>query len=114
MSSKKQQEKDPETQVESSPRRRAIPPSLIPLSLASPRATSKPRRPTRRRPRQTFPSPKREALSLFRAGHKLRKAGDPPEKWFQASRIGGILVLCVPVDQDVEEAVLDQDLVLAD
>jgi hypothetical protein len=57
---------------------------------------------------------KEEAKMLFRAGHRLKKAGDPAEKWFAASRIHGVLVLCYPVDEEIEKGVLDQDLVLAD
>ena len=57
---------------------------------------------------------KDEAVQLFRSGHKLKKKGDPPEKWFMASRINNVLVLCVPVDEEIEKGVLDQELVLAD
>jgi hypothetical protein len=57
---------------------------------------------------------KEEAMQLFRAGHRLKKAGDPPEKWFSASRIHGVLVLCYPVDEEIEKGIAEQDLVLAE
>lgn len=107
MASKHKQ--DPETQVES---KHPAQPDPAEPGVAQGDQQAPP--PDEAPPKPDVPVSKEEALSLFRSGHKLRKAGDPPEKWFQASRIGGILVLCVPVDQDVEEAVLDQDLVLAD
>jgi hypothetical protein len=55
-----------------------------------------------------------EALQLFRAGHRLKKRGDPPDKWFAAFRLHNTLVICYPVDEEIEKHVLDQDLVLAD
>jgi hypothetical protein len=55
---------------------------------------------------------KEEALQLFRAGHRLKKKGDPPEKWLAATRIGGHLVICYPVDEEIEKTVLGQQLVL--
>lgn len=57
---------------------------------------------------------KAEAAALFRAGHRLKKKGDPPEKWFSASRLHNTLVICYPVDEEVEKTVLEQELVLAD
>lgn len=57
---------------------------------------------------------KEEAMQLFRAGHRLKKAGDPVEKWFAASRIHGVMVLCYPVDEEIEKGISEQDLVLAD
>ncbi len=113
MASKKQ-DKDPETQVESKPAPARHPAQPDPAEPGVAQGDQQTPPPDEAPPKPDVPVSKEEALSIFRAGHKLRKAGDPPEKWFQASRIGGILVLCVPVDQDVEEAVLDQDLVLAD
>jgi hypothetical protein len=55
---------------------------------------------------------KEEVLQLFRAGHRLKKKGDPPEKWLAATRIGGHLVICYPVDEEIEKTVLGQQLVL--
>jgi hypothetical protein len=55
-----------------------------------------------------------EAAQLFRAGHRLRRRGDPPDKWFAAFRLHNTLVICYPVDEEIEKSVLDQDLVLAD
>lgn len=70
-------------------------------------------------PTEPPPEPEREvaqaeALQLFRAGHKLKKAGDPPERWFAASRLFGQLVLCVPVDEAVEKMIAGEQLVLAE
>lgn len=55
-----------------------------------------------------------EAASLFRAGHRLKRRGDPPEQWFSAFRLHNQLVICYPMTDDIEKQVLDQDLVLAD
>jgi hypothetical protein len=55
-----------------------------------------------------------EAAQLFRAGHRLKKRGDPPENWFAAFRLHNTLVICYPVTEDIEKQVLEQDLVLAD
>jgi hypothetical protein len=57
---------------------------------------------------------KDEALALFRAGHRLKKAGDPPNKWIAASRIHGVMVLCYPMDEEIEKGIMEQELVLAD
>lgn len=57
---------------------------------------------------------KEEAGSLFRAGHRLKVRGDPPEKWFAAFRMQNTLVICYPIDEEIEKQVLEQDLVLAD
>src|SRR5580698_2891039 len=54
---------------------------------------------------------KDEALALFRAGHRLKKAGDPPNKWIAASRIHGVMVLCYPMDEEIEKGIMDQELV---
>jgi hypothetical protein len=55
-----------------------------------------------------------EAGALFRAGHRLKRRGDPPDKWFAAFRLHNTLVICYPIDDEIEKQVLDQDLVLAD
>lgn len=60
------------------------------------------------------PVAKEEAASLFHAGHKLRKKGDPPEKWFAMVRIANQPCLVTPLDDETEKAALDADLVLAD
>ena len=55
-----------------------------------------------------------EAAQLFRSGHRLKRRGDPPDKWFAAFRLHNTLVICYPIDDETEKHVLDQDLVLAD
>jgi|HubBroStandDraft_6_1064221.scaffolds.fasta_scaffold15710_1 hypothetical protein len=55
-----------------------------------------------------------EAGQLFRAGHRLKRKGDPPDKWFAAFRLHNTLVICYPMDEEIEKNVLDQELVLAD
>ena len=55
---------------------------------------------------------KEDAMALFRAGHKLKVKGDPPTKWFAATRAHGVLAISRPVDEDVEKAINSQDLVL--
>ncbi len=106
--------KDPETEVESKPAPERHPAEPAPATPGVAQGDQQAPPPTEPPPPPDVPVSKDEAVQLFRSGHKLRKAGDPPEKWFQASRIAGVLVLCIPVDADVEESVLGQDLVLAD
>jgi hypothetical protein len=53
-----------------------------------------------------------EAKQLFLAGHRLKKKGDPPEKWFCASRLHGLLVVCHPMDEEFETVFEGQELVL--
>jgi hypothetical protein len=55
-----------------------------------------------------------EAGQLFRAGHRLKRKGDPPDKWFAAFRLHNTLVICYPMDDEIEKQLLEQDLVLAD
>jgi hypothetical protein len=55
-----------------------------------------------------------EAAQLFRSGHRLKRKGDPPDKWFAAFRLHNQLVICYPMDDEIEKSVLEQDLVLAD
>lgn len=55
---------------------------------------------------------KEEAMQLFRAGHKLKKKGDPSEKWFAAVRLHGQLCLAQPLDEELEKKVVDEELVL--
>jgi hypothetical protein len=54
---------------------------------------------------------KEDAMNLFRGGHKLKKKGDPLTKWFAATKAHGVLVICRPVDEDVEKELNGQDLV---
>jgi hypothetical protein len=55
---------------------------------------------------------KEEAKQLFLAGHRLRKKGDPPEKWIAAARVHNIMCLCRPLDPDLEKAELESEVVL--
>ena len=57
---------------------------------------------------------KDDAMQLFHAGHRLKVKGDPPEKWFAASRIANQLVICKPVDEEIEKFVMEHELVRAD
>jgi hypothetical protein len=70
--------------------------------------------PNAKPPPEEKPVPKEEALQLFRAGHRLRIKGNPPEKWFAAFRLHNQLVICYPVDEEVEKSLEGQELVLAD
>jgi hypothetical protein len=89
----------------------AQPPPARP-GVAQPDQQPKPDDPDAKPPAEEKVLEKEEALQLFRAGHRLKKKGDPPEKWLAATRIGGHLVICYPVDEEIEKTVLGQQLVL--
>jgi hypothetical protein len=55
---------------------------------------------------------KEEAKSLFQGGHRLKKKGDPPDKWIAATRLHNQLCLARPLDEEMEKTVLGQELVL--
>jgi hypothetical protein len=79
----------------------------VPQSDLQPKSEVEPEKP----PEEKVLS-KEDAMALFRGGHKLKKKGDPPEKWFAASRAHGVLAISRPVDEEVEKAINEQDLVL--
>ena len=100
---------EPGNQMQQPPRNPTQPPPARP-GVAQPDLQPQP---------EEEPKPEREvapeeALQLFRAGHKLKRAGDPPEKWFAASRLFNTLVLCVPVDETIEKQIAGEQLVLAE
>ena len=92
------------------PRHPAEPPAVKP-GVPQPDQQPQPEPKDKKPPEEKVLSPE-EAKQLFHAGHRLKKKGDPPGKWIAASRIAGKLVLCVPVDEEVEKNVLGQQLVL--
>jgi hypothetical protein len=53
-----------------------------------------------------------EAMALFRAGHRLKKKGDPPERWFAASRLHNVMVVCSPLTEEIEKQIEQDELVL--
>lgn len=55
---------------------------------------------------------KEEVRALFEAGTKLKKKGDPPEKWIAATRLHNTLCLAQPLDEEMEKKVLGQELVI--
>jgi hypothetical protein len=55
---------------------------------------------------------KDEVKNLFQAGHRLKKKGDPPDKWIAATRLHNTLCLAQPLDEELEKKVLGQELVL--
>jgi hypothetical protein len=54
---------------------------------------------------------KEEAKQLFFAGHRLKRHGDPAEKWIGAARVHGTMCICRPLDETAERD-LEQQLVL--
>lgn len=55
---------------------------------------------------------KEEVRSLFESGHRLKKKGDPDNKWIAAVRISNTLCLAQPLDDELEKKVLGAELVL--
>jgi hypothetical protein len=55
-----------------------------------------------------------DAKALLHAGHKLRKKGDPPEKWIAFVRVGGKLAKATPLDEEEEEKLAKEQLVLSE
>jgi hypothetical protein len=50
-------------------------------------------------------------MQLFHAGHRLKRKGDPDDKWIGAARIHGTMCVCKPLDESAEKE-LEHDLVL--
>jgi hypothetical protein len=67
--------------------------------------------PTEEKPEEKVLS-KEEAKLLFQAGHRLKKKGDPPDKWIAATRLHNQVCLARPLDEELEKTVLGQELVL--
>lgn len=58
--------------------------------------------------------PKEQALALLKAGHRLRKKGDDPDKWVAICRHRGDLVIAYPLTEEAEEELGHEQLVLID
>ena len=57
---------------------------------------------------------KEDARTHLHAGTKLRKKGDPPEKWLCGTRTRNQLMVSYPLTKELEDEILSGSLVVAE
>lgn len=87
-------------------------PATAPPAPPSPAAPPQAAQPAAGHPPEEKVLSKDEARALFEGGHRLKKKGDPNEKWLAATRLHGQLCLAQPVTEELEKSVLEAQLVL--
>jgi hypothetical protein len=110
-SQSQQQQRNPPPRQE--PERQPAQSTVAKPGVPQPDQQPRPEPPEEKKPEEKVLE-KEQAMQLFRAGHRLKIKGDPQEKWFSASRLHGALVICYPVDEEIEKTISEQELVLAD
>ena len=113
--SQSQQQRNPPPRQESrqEPERHPAQSTVAKPGVPQPDQQPRPEPPEEKKPEEKVLD-KEQAMQLFRAGHRLKIKGDPSEKWFSASRLHNVLVICYPVDEEIEKSISEQELVLAD
>lgn len=54
---------------------------------------------------------KEDAELIFESGGKLKKKGDPDDKWFAVGRVRNQLAVCYPLTDELKKKLLEMELV---